>query len=123
MTARRNQHPVVTAEDIARIDRLYRSGMTIIQIVEHTGRASQTVQKALKAAGTPTRGRGRRTNEEIAEAERAVAEDVDLAFDGEWVRDGLILRPKPRNTEDAYRAHRRAYQREHKRASRAKGAA
>lgn len=50
----------VTAEEVERVDALYRSGSSILQIASIVGRAQKTVQKMLREAGTPMRPGGRR---------------------------------------------------------------
>jgi hypothetical protein len=101
-----------------RMAQLYLDGATIREIAKAFHCGEGTVATILRAQGVEIRPPGRRTVEEVAAAAKRLRE-VDLAFDGEWVRDGLIWRPVARPAEDAYSLHRRRYHREHKRAQRA----
>lgn len=88
--ARPNQHPPVTRADSDRIVALYRQGGSIVQVAALVGRSGTTVQKVLRQRGVATRPPGARP----ANLPRlSILTDPTLAFDGKWVRVGMVWKP------------------------------
>lgn len=63
----------------------YAAGMSAEAVGRTHGVSGSSVTKLARAAGLHVRGRGE---------QRRLDTSSDLAYTGEWVRDGLILRPR-----------------------------
>ena len=80
------------------IARLYTDGASIRDLQEATGLSNRQVRRHLATTGTPTRGVGRRA----AVTHDPIEESEDIAYDGEWVRRGMVWMPaRPRQRKAA----------------------
>lgn len=79
---------LITPADKDAIVAAYLDGATISEVRIITGRARETIVKVLNERNIARRHGGRRPR-----TPRPEYDDVELRYDGGWVRHGLILKP------------------------------